>query len=295
MHCFAAPAPLVPFRATVIPSSCARPSLPSSQPSRLPPARMAASGAGTPPTAWPSSAWPGRSAWPAQKVLSPLPRLYIFDHCPFSARVRYTLGVKNVKHEPVWLLSDDASTGTALVGRKVVPIFQAGGAGAPAIAESLDICRAIDADERYGPTGVFRPASGRTDVGGWFGANRKAIGRLWTPRILKAQFPEHASRDARADFVRRHPMEEPAGYEENFRLSAKYIAELQPRMQELDDLIFSVEFCTKGGLSFDDIELFPRLRALTLIKDLVMPEKMQAYITHHSNLSDLAVYHVFAT
>ena len=36
---------------------------------------------------------------PARVVPETLPRIYVYDHCPFCVRVRLALGLKNIKHE----------------------------------------------------------------------------------------------------------------------------------------------------------------------------------------------------
>ena len=56
--------------------------------------------------------------------LSPVPILYNYDHCPFCVRVRFALGVKGVKHNLNFLANDDVLTPTALVGKKIAPIFE---------------------------------------------------------------------------------------------------------------------------------------------------------------------------
>lgn len=52
-----------------------------------------------------------------------LPIVYVYDHCPFCVRVRLALGVKNVKHNVVFLQNDDIPTPTKLIGKKIAPIF----------------------------------------------------------------------------------------------------------------------------------------------------------------------------
>jgi hypothetical protein len=54
-----------------------------------------------------------------------IPRLYIYDHCPFCVRARMVLGLKGVKHELFFLANDDVETPTALVGKKVGCSFKA--------------------------------------------------------------------------------------------------------------------------------------------------------------------------
>lgn len=236
-------------------------------------------------------------ASPEQVVLSPLPRVYQYDHCPYCVRVRYALGVKNVKHELIWLHNDDVATPTAMVGKKVVPIFAPNGGAVegPFVRESLDIVSAVDSDAKYGPTGTFKAASGRTDISGWFSSNVEQIRRLTRPRVVDAYLPEFATADARAAFVKNHALPEPSDYATNLANTKQHLAVIQEKMAQLDEMIYSAEFCTEGGLSVDDIDLFPRLRTLSLVKDIEWPEKTLAYMNYHSKLSDIGLYFVFSS
>ena len=59
--------------------------------------------------------------------------------------------MKNVKHEVRFLANDDIDTPTALVGKKVAPIYEN---EEGAMGESLDIIEKIDSDPKFGPTGI---------------------------------------------------------------------------------------------------------------------------------------------
>ena len=98
-------------------------------------------------------------------VLTPLPIVYVYDHCPFCVRVRLALGLKNVKHNVYFLANDDIPTPTALIGKKIAPIFSE--TGSPPMPESLDIIAKVDADPKYGKVGLFKPMSDRKDINAW--------------------------------------------------------------------------------------------------------------------------------
>lgn len=78
-------------------------------------------------------------------TLYPLPKLYVYDHCPFCVRVRLAFGLKSIKHELIFLGNDDAATPTALVGKKIAPILTVDGQSMP---ESLDIIAKVDTDPK---------------------------------------------------------------------------------------------------------------------------------------------------
>ena len=49
-----------------------------------------------------------------------------------------------------------------------------------------------------------------------------------------------------------------------------------------------------GGLSLDDIDLWSRLRSLTIVKGLVFPPKVRAYLDNFAAKGDLPLYDAIA-
>merc|ERR1712094_82255 len=56
------------------------------------------------------------------------------------------------------------------------------------------------------------------------------------------------------------------GYAAAMARTAELVPELNAALAELEGLIYSEDFCTEGGLSLDDIDLWSRLRSVTLVK-----------------------------
>lgn len=228
---------------------------------------------------------------PPRVIPSPLPNLFIYDHCPFCVRVRFALGRKNVKHNLVWLANDDAETPTALVGKKVVPIFQPQGPQGPAQKESLDIIASVDADPRFGSPGLLNSSTGRRDIEQWFDSVAWPMRRLTRVRFWRAPLPEFAFQEGRDAYLRNHALKEPpTDYEENFERSGEYIAQIQERLDELADMVWSKECCSEGGLSYDDVDLFPRVRSMTIIKGLKLPHKLRAYVEYQAGMAEVPLY-----
>ncbi|PXF39990.1 Glutaredoxin 2 [Gracilariopsis chorda] len=227
---------------------------------------------------------------PPRVVLSPLPTLYVYDHCPFCVRVRHLLGLKNIKYNLVFLANDDVTTPTALVGRKVVPIFQPQGTGGPAQPESLDICKHVDNDPRFGAPGLLKSATPRDDIAKWMDELAMPMRRLSRVRFSRAPLPEFVFQEARETYIRNHPLSDPGDYEDNFDRSTEYITQVQERLDELAEMIYSPEHCSPHGLSYDDIVLFPRLRTLTIVKGLVLPKRLREYVEFQAAAAEIPVY-----
>ena len=106
------------------------------------------------------------STQPPRVVLDELPKVYAYDHCPYCVRVRLGLGLKNVKHEVVFMANDDIKTPTGLIGKKIAPIFEIPDESF-IMGESMDIIKKVDSEEKYGATGFFAPKTDRKDISAW--------------------------------------------------------------------------------------------------------------------------------
>jgi glutaredoxin 2 len=175
------------------------------------------------------------------------------------------------------------------------------------MAESLDIVAYVDGDERFGPTGLIAPTTARTDLKEWQKGVRDLLRGLQRPRyVATGLLPEFQQLDGRHAFVANHPL---PGYEkdqwkttmelpEKLELYAELMAkdpasdieELNRQLVQLDDLIVSTEHCSEGGLCLDDVDLFSRLRSITIIRGVQWPEKLRKYMDNMSHLSDVPLY-----
>lgn len=238
-----------------------------------------------------------------------VPILYVYDHCPFCVRVRLALGVKNIKHNLVFLANDDISTPTKLIGKKISPIF-ALPEDNMIMGESLDIVEKIDTDERFGATSAILPATGRADIKAWQKSVQTLLRTLQRPRyVATGLMPEFQQLDGRHAFIKNHQLppyeksewkaeDSSITMEQKLKLYAEAMAtdpaplveDLNAKLVELDDIVFSEHYCTEGGFSLDDIDLWARLRSITIIKDVQWPTKLRAYMDNLSALGDVPLY-----
>jgi len=236
-------------------------------------------------------------------AMSAVPELYVYDHCPFCVRVRVAMGVKGIKHKLIFMGNDDKDTPTKLVGKKIAPIWVDDDGPMP---ESLDIIAKMDKE------GTIAPASGRTDLKAWQKSVETMCRMLQRPRYVMVPLPEFMQKAGRDAFVNNHQMppfekeqwkgnpDMPLGlkyekYAEAFAESAELIPQLNKKLLELDVMIYSKEACTEGiGFSYDDIDLWARLRSLTLIKGLAIPAKTRAYLDYFAKKGDVPLYDVMA-
>jgi len=246
-------------------------------------------------------------------VRDDLPIVYVYDHCPFCVRVRLALGIKNVKHNVYFLQNDDIPTPTKLIGKKIAPIF-----AIPEddfiMGESLDIIEKVDSDDRFGTTGQILPVTGRKDIKAWQKSVQILLRTLQRPRyVATGLLPEFQQLDGRHAFIKNHqlpPYEKPEwkgdGTDENpgidmdekLKLYAEAMAkdpaplleDLNAKLIELDDMVYSEHHCSEGGISMDDIDLWARLRSITIIKGVQWPEKLRTYMDNLSTLGDVPLY-----
>lgn len=182
----------------------------------------------------------------------------------------------------------------------------------------MDIILKVDGDERFGETGVLKPSSGREDLKAWQKSVQVLLRTLQRPRyVATGLLPEFQQLDGRHAFIKNHqlpPYEKPEwkgnGSDDNPGISmdeklklyaqamakdpAPLIEELNAKLVELDDIVYSEHYCTEGGLCLDDVDLWARLRSITIVKGVIWPAKLRTYMDYLSALGDVPLYDAMA-
>ncbi|TYZ65992.1 hypothetical protein PybrP1_007443 [[Pythium] brassicae (nom. inval.)] len=165
---------------------------------------------------------------------STLPKLYVYDHCPYCVRARAIFGLKKVPHELVFLASHDEATPIGLVGVKQAPILLP--PGGKAFAESMDIVRFVDAN--YGGSAVLQESADREDIKQWIKDSGDAMYRLFLPRFHAAHLPEFALKESREYF--RAKKEQAIGpFSEALARTPELVAEANAHLERLAELFHS--------------------------------------------------------
>eukprot|EP00899_Mesostigma_viride_P025594 jgi/Mesvir1/6219/Mv00899-RA.1 len=216
------------------------------------------------------------------------PKAYVYDHCPYCIRVRMILGLKSLDHVLVYVETDDEETPVKLVGSKGVPIWEEPKGGVT-INESLDIVRRIDNQDGKP---MLAEASGRADLNAWHDRTALLLRQLCFPRWAAAPLPEFSRKSSREWWTSRK--EASIGkFSDHLANTPALIATMEAELQALETLLAS-DTSVNTALSYDDIVLFPKLRGLTLVKDLKFPPKVAAYMAHMSEKCDIHLYYSMA-
>ena len=219
------------------------------------------------------------------------------------------LGLKNVKHEVVFMANDDFATPTELCGKKIAPILEipgTDGAEPFRMTESMDIVDLFEADEKYGPTNFIGAKTDRADIKEWQKKTKDLLRLLHRPRYMMAALPEFHQEDSRDYFVSSHPVppfEKPEwkaddfgmqrrwdAFEEAYAKTDELLPQLNDALAELEDIIFCEEYCTEGGISMDDVDLWARLRSVTLVKGAKFGPKTTKYLENLAVAGDVPLY-----
>lgn len=214
-------------------------------------------------------------------------------------------GLKKIPHRLIFMSYDDVETPSALIGKKLAPILHLH--GQDPFPESLDMIKRVDEDARWGPP-LLQKASGREDLK-LFEKNHWPLMRLLIhTRFVHAYMPDLTFQSAREYFVAQHPVQGPNGeerphqdewrswdqakrfswYQQNLQRSDKeLIPKLNEDLKEAEDLIFQEDSVSPGGVGYDDVIFFCRVRYLPLILGLKPGPKLEAYIKGMSQRCDI--------
>ncbi|KAG3091238.1 hypothetical protein PI124_g16674 [Phytophthora idaei] len=217
-------------------------------------------------------------------AVSAQPQLYIYDHCPFCCRARVALGLKKVKYDVLFLANHDEATPIGLVGSKQAPIFVP--VGEKPFPESWDIVKYVD--EHYGDGAILKPASGREDLAKWFDTVMPLFTTLFLPRFHAAPLPEFTLKESR-DYFKNKKEKSFGSFSENPAKSPEIVKQVNQLLKELEPMLHS-SHSVNAELSYDDLDLFSRLRGLTLVKGIEWPTKVREFLEYFSEAGDVPLY-----
>lgn len=210
-------------------------------------------------------------------------KLFVFDHCPYCVKVMMLVGLKALPVERVYLQNHDVESRIAMVGANMVPILQK--ADGSFMAESLDIVSYLD---NLDGKPVITLASQADAVSQWQEASGYFSSRLLYPRSVLLGLPEFGSQEAIAWFTQNKSAMIEMSFEKALAQTADYLEGLAKCWPRLDWLQLPSERGNK--LNIDDINLFPGLRNLTMVKGLVFPARVRAYIEEVAALTQIDLY-----
>ncbi|WP_419813132.1 glutaredoxin 2 [Bacterioplanoides sp.] len=198
-------------------------------------------------------------------------KLFVFDHCPFCIKATMLVGLKKMPVTLETIQNHDVQARIAKVGSNSVPILQKDDGSH--MAESLDIVRYLD---QYDGQPVLAAATQSDAILAWEQQAYPAILPLLFPRTIMVDFPEFASDEAKQWFRQNKTAMLGMSFEAAFDNSAVYLQHLNNQLVQLTWL--SLPSQRNQQLSYDDINLYPTLRNLTLIKGVQFPPLVRQYI-----------------
>lgn len=195
-------------------------------------------------------------------------KLYYYEHCPFSARVRMALNLKEIEAERIVLLADDERTLAALIGKHQIPVLVRDD-GTP-MTESLEIVRHLDAlDGRPRIDPQRTPA-----LDAWLALVVPAMQYLGYPRWTRIGLAEFATPEAYEHF-RAKKTHSIGDFGEAVANTGARAAELTLAFTRLPALMrFDAP---RDPLTMDDFILAPMLRSLSVVKAVAWPLEVRRY------------------
>ena len=210
-------------------------------------------------------------------------KLFVFDHCPFCIKAMMVAGLKKADIELVYLQNHDVDARIDKVGANLVPILQK--EDGSYMAESLDIAAYIDALDG---NPVLATGSNDDNISAWADIARPYSSRLLYPRWMKVDLPEFQCEAAKAWFTKNKSAMIEQDFDDAFSKSEEYLAELNASFDKLSWLQLPSE--RNNVLSYDDVNLFPSLRNLTVVKGVQFPNRIRQYIDEVAALTSSSLY-----
>lgn len=211
-------------------------------------------------------------------------KLFLFHHCPFCVKAVMAAGYKKLDVEWVFLQNHDVDARIEKVGANMVPILQK--EDGSYMAESLDIVAYLDAANPQLP--AITAAKHDQQIKQWLTNSMPSISPLLYPRWLKVELPEFQTAEAKAWFTKNKTSLISMSFEEALSRTPEFLAQANSALTKLTWL--ELPSTRQQLLSYDDINLYPFLRNLTVVKGIVFPNIVRQYIDEVTQLTGTPLY-----
>ena len=210
-------------------------------------------------------------------------KLFVFEHCPFCIKAMMAANYKNLDVELVYLQNHDVDARIEKVGANMVPILQK--PDGSYMAESLDIVKYLD---EFDNNPILEAATKQDDIFAWNQYVSGVEGPLVHPRWMHITLPEFSCNEAKAWFTKNKSAMISMSFEDAISKTDSFLSKMNEALEEIDWLTLPSQRGNK--LSYDDINFYPTLRNLTVIKGINLPEKVRAYIDEVTSLTGMNLY-----
>lgn len=208
-------------------------------------------------------------------------KLYYYDHCPFSARVRMALNLKGIDAERVLLPADDEQTITRLIGKHQIPVLVRD--DDTPMADSMGIVKYLDYLD--GQPMIKEPDT--PELQQWLESFVPNLQYLGYPRWTQIGLEEFASPSAYEHF-RNKKAETIGDFDEALANTEAKVSEVSAQLRRLPEIIDLTP--TRQQPRWDDITLFPMLRSLSVVKAVEWPQAVRAYVMTQAERSGLDTF-----
>lgn len=209
--------------------------------------------------------------------------LYIYDHCPYCVKARMIFGLKKQAVKLKTLLNDDEKNPIDMIDVKMVPILEY--ESGKFMPESMDIVDFID--KKYPPRELS--ASEDSDLLNWLSHNSFLNYKLAMPRWVQSPLEEFKTPQARAYFEKKKTAYI-GSFKDCLAESPALTSQMEKELQTLEDLLKENFAFFEEKLSFNDFELFPFLRSLSVVKGLNFPLKTKNYMESLSKATQIPLH-----
>ncbi len=210
-------------------------------------------------------------------------KLFVFEHCPFCIKAMMVANYKKLDVEWIFLQNHDVDARIEKVGANMVPILEK--SDGSYMAESLDIVQYFDELDDHPQ---LLHASCSPQIAEWGIKTKDFHGALVHPRWMRIDLPEFQSPEAKNWFTKNKSAMISMSFEQALERTDEFLEALNNALSEIDWLTLPSEH--NNQLSYDDINFYPTLRNLTVIKGVKFPQRVRQYIDEVTALTQIPLY-----
>ena len=211
--------------------------------------------------------------------------LYDYNHCPYCVRVHMLFKRKNITPKIITLAYDDAKTPTEIYGKKTLPFIIK--SDNSILGESLDIINYLDNIDN---NSILSDKNLTEEINSALRELRPNANKLYKPRMMQTDIADFSTQGAKDYYENKFSKKNNESFDESINQTSNLLPIVQDNLDKIDKLLPNTTNFYGDIFSMADIHLFPTLRNLTVVKDLIFKDRLKQYLKYQADMAHIELF-----
>ena len=155
------------------------------------------------------------------------------------------------------------------------------------LGESLDIINYLDNIDN---NSILSDKNLTEEINSALRELRPNANKLYKPRMMQTDIADFSTQGAKDYYENKFSKKNNESFDESINQTSNLLPIVQDNLDKIDKLLPNTTNFYGDIFSMADIHLFPTLRNLTVVKDLIFKDRLKQYLKYQADMANLELF-----